>query len=423
MKKIIFLTSLILLTSLTFAQTNKRVSAFNYLKDGDLDLAKTAIDKCVVHPKTIHDARAWLYYGQIYHAIAVSKDKAYMNLDEKPEIKAYDGYKKAILYNFKDESYWNLDIDNNQMDMIKFAKALMDPNTKYVDQGIVLDVIRNRYPVLSNVLVNKGLKEYQENKNYKGALELFERSLFTSTMVNKVDTQAVYFCALAAVKAKETDKAIEYYKVLSELAYGQNEVDKANNYYFLAKQYLAKNDTANYIKTIGKGIEKYPNSSSNLVVEMINFYLAKGMQKEALEYLDKGIQASPTNASLYYAKGSIYDTDSLLQDKDKAIEAYKKAVEIDTNHFDAYYNMGAIYYNKAAAKIEEANNVDPDDFKKYKAVKAEANVFFKQALPYLEKAHKINPKDMPTMQSLKLIYYRTGELEKSEAMKKEMEGK
>ena len=74
MKKIIFLTSLILLTSLTFAQTNKRVSAFNYLKDGDLDLAKTAIDKCVVHPKTIHDARAWLYYGQIYHAIAVSKD-------------------------------------------------------------------------------------------------------------------------------------------------------------------------------------------------------------------------------------------------------------------------------------------------------------------------------------------------------------
>ena len=422
MRRIIVLVGLIGLISLSFAQTNKRVTAFNYLKDKEYDLAKEAIDKCVVHQKTATDAKAWLYYGQIYYGISTSKDKAYMNLDPNPELKSYKGYKNALLYNFKDKSFWTLDIENNQMDMIKFSKAVNNRETKYVDQMILMDVI-NGFSGLSNVLINKGLKEYQENKNYKSALELFEHSLFTAQMTGKIDTQAVYFCALAAVKAKDADKAIDYYKVLAKLGYGKKEVDKANNYYFLAKQYLIKNDTAKYVKTISKGIEKYPNSSSNLVVEMINFYLAKGMQKEALEYLDKGIAASPTNASLYYARGSIYDTDSLLQDKDKALEAYKKTVEIDPNHFDAYYNMGAIYYNKAAAKIEEANNVDPDDFKKYKAVKAEADVFFKQALPYLEKAHEINPKDMPTMQSLKLIYYRTGELEKSEAMKKEMEGK
>lgn len=422
MKKIIFLSALVLFTSLTFAQTNKRVSAFNYLKDKEYDLAKENIDKCVVHTKTMHDAKAWLYYGQIYYGIATSKDKAYMSLDPNPELKSYKGYKNALMYNFIDKSFWNLDIENNQMDMIKFQKAVNNRDTKYVDQMILMDVI-NGFSGLSNALVNKGLKEYQENKNYESALDLFEHSLFTGQMTGKIDTQAVYFCALAAVKANKTDKAIEYYDALSEMDYGEKEVDKANNYYFLAKQYLAKNDTAKYVKTISKGIEKYPNSSTNLVVEMINFYLGKGMQKEALAYLDKGIAASPTNASLYYAKGSIYDTDSLLQDKDKAIEAYLKTVEIDSTHFDAYYNMGAIYYNKAAAKNDEANDVDPDNFKKYKAVKAEANVFFKQALPYLEKAHAINPKDIATMQSLKLIYYRLGDLEKSEAMKAKMEGK
>lgn len=422
MKKILFLSALVLFSSITFAQKNRRVTAFNYLKDKEYDMAKENIDKCVVHPKTMTDAKAWLYYGQIYYGIAISKDKAYMNLDKDPEIKSFKGYKNALMYNFIDKSFWDLDIEHNQMDMIKFSKALNNRDTKYVDQMILMDVI-NGFSGLSNAMVNRGLKEYQENKNYSKALELFEHSLFTSQVSGRVDTQAVYFCALASVKAKETDKAIQYYEVLTKMDYGATETDKSNNYYFLAKQYLAKNDTVKYVKTISDGIEKYPNSSSNLVVEMINFYLAKNMQKEALEYLDKGIVAAPTNASLYYAKGTIYDTDSLLQDKDKALAAYQKTIEIDSNHFDAYYNIGAIYYNKAAAKNDEANNVDPDDFKKYKAVKAEANVFFKQALPFLERAHKINTKDMATMQSLKLIYYRLGDLDKSEAMKKEMGGK
>ena len=421
MKKILFLAVLVLLTSLTFAQTKNRVSAFNHKKHGDLDLAKEAIDKCVVHSKTDHDAKAWLYYGQIYYGIATSTDKAYMSLDSDPELKSYKGYKNALMFNFIDESFWTLDIENNQMDMIKFSKAVNNRDTKYVDQMILMDVI-NGFSGLSNVLVNKGLKLYKA-KDYKGALDLFEHSLFTGQMTGKVDTQAVYFCALASVKSKDTDKAIQYYKVLTDMAYGETETDKANNYYFLAKQYLVKNDTVKFVKNIEKGIKKYPNGSSGLVVEMINYYLANDKQKEALEYLEKGIAADPTNASLHYAKGTIYDTDSLMQDKDKALLAYQKTVELDSTNFDAYYNMGAIYYNKGAAKNDEANDVDPDDFKKYKAVKKEADVFFKQALPYLEKAHSINPKDMATMQSLKLIYYRTGDLEKSNAMKAEIEGK
>jgi len=422
MKKIFFLAGFVLLASLAYTQPNKRVSAFNYKKDGDLDLAKEAIDKCVVHPKTIHDAKAWLYYGQIYYGIATSTDKAYMNLDSAPELKSYTGYKNALLYNFKDESFWTLDIENNQMDMIKFQKAVNDRNTKYVDQMILMDVI-NGFSGLSNALINKGLKKYQEEKDYASALELFEHSLFTSQMVGKIDTQAVYFCALAAVKAKESDKAIEYYKVLAEVGYGSTEADKANNYYFLAKQYLSKGDTVKFVKTVSEGIDKYPKGSGNLAVEMINFYLANNMKKEALEYLDKGIETTPNNPTLYLVKGNIYNTDSVLHDNKKAIESYEKAISIDSTQFDAYYNIAAIYIEEGAAKKKEANDVDPDNFKKYKMVKAEADKLYKKAIPYLEKAHEINPKDMAVMQSLKQIYYRAGELEKSEAIKKEMEGK
>ncbi len=422
MKRFTFLTVLLLSVTFLSAQTSKRVSAYNYLKDGELDLAKENIDKCVLHAKTAKDARAWLYYGQIYHSIAISKDKLFSKLDADAEIKAYEGYKKAILYNFKDESLHSLDIDNNQMDMIKFAKALYNQDTKYVDQKIVMDVLRNRYPALSNALVNKGLKEYQETHNYKKALDLFERSLFTSQMVSKSDTQAVYFCALAAVKAKETDKAINYYKALTEVAYGKTNVDKANNYYFLAQQYLEKKDTAKYVSTLEEGIQKYPKSSSSLLVQMINYYnIIKKDSKAALAYLDKAIESSPNDENLYFNKGLIYDTDSTVRNVDEAVKAYNKALEINPKHFDSYYGLGAVYYNLAAEKIEEANQVDPDDFKKYKAVKSEADKLFKQSLPYLEKAHELNDKDLPTIQSLKLIYYRLGMLEKSDEMKAKLQ--
>ncbi len=419
MKKFTVLTVLILWSTFMFSQKLQRVSAYNYLKHDELDLAKEAIDKCVQHPKTEKDARAWLYYGQIYHSIAISKNKLFSKLDNDAEVKAYDGYKKAILYNFKDESLHNLDIDNNEMDMIKFAKALMNRDTKFVDQRIVTDVLRNRYPALSNALVNKGLKEYQETKNYKKALDLFERSLFTSQMVSKQDTQAVYFCALAAVKAGDSDKAITYYKVLSEVGYGEKEVDKANNYYFLAQEYLNKKDTAKYVSTLEAGIKKYPKSSSNLLVQMINYYnIIKKEPKAALDYLNKAIENSPTNEDLYYTKGLIYDTDPTLKNTDEAIKAYNKAIEINPNHFNSYYGLGALYYNSGAEKNDEANKVDPEDFDTYNKIKAQSDELFKKALPFLEKAHELNAQDRPTIQSLKLIYYRLGNMEKSNEMKK-----
>jgi len=42
---------------------------------------------------------------------------------------------------------------------------------------------------------------------------------------------------------------------------------------------------------------------------------------------------------------------------------------------------------------------------------------FKQSLPFLEKAHSINKTDINTLNALKEIYAKTGDFEKSNAMK------
>jgi len=81
--------------------------------------------------------------------------------------------------------------------------------------------------------------------------------------------------------------------------------------------------------------------------------------------------------------------------------------------------MGALYFNEGAEMLNKANDINDD--KKYKEAKAKAEDKLKLSIPYLEKAHQIDPKDMPTMESLKNAYYRLGMLDKNEAIKKEID--
>ena len=490
-----------------------RVSSLNYLKYGELDKAKETNDFCITCEKGKTDPRVWWYRGQIYQTIHTSKD--FKKLDPDAADKAFDAYKSAILFNFLDPSLQNLDIVNKPADQIKFITALNDLKTKYVDEELLMDIIQNQFPALANIFVNKGVEEYQTNKNYDKAYKYFSNSLFVSGMAMKVDTPVIYYAALAAQKSQKYDEAIELFKVLSKLEYGKDDKEKANNYYFLADTYRSKNDTTKFLETLKKGIEKYPSSNS-LVVELINHYLtvnatsfkvtytdasgtnvesdgantwektiqvkkgavvslsakvSKGndikvqiyakdklakeavgsgancsantsatldadgkvrfvvttpaaniladkSSKYALDYLELATKNNPQNATLWFAKGSLFDAN--MKDTVKAVDCYKKAIEIDPKYFDANYNLGALYFNHGADIMTKANALPQDKAKEYDDLKVKANAEFNLSLPYLEKAHELNSQDIPTMESLKNIYYRLEMMEKMEDMKKQL---
>ena len=69
--------------------------------------------------------------------------------------------------------------------------------------------------------------------------------------------------------------------------------------------------------------------------------------------------------------------------------------------------------------LNDANNILDDA--KYKAAKEEAETELKAALPFLEKAHAIDPTDIQTMSSLKVIYARTNQMDKFDAIKEKLE--
>lgn len=376
MKKYILIISLGISTILN-AQNKNVVSAYNYLKYGELDKAKEAIDAASTHEQTSAMSKTWFYRGNVYLAIFASKEDKYKNLHPDALGEAYNSYLKAYDYDTKK-------IDINELNQA-FA-SLVPP------------------------MFSKGVEHYNAKK-WEDAISTFERCILINKKFGHIDTLAYFNTALAAERAGSKDtvfdafdeKAISYYKQCLNLGYGGAKV-----YANVSDVYKKALKEAEALQAIKEGRTKYPNDQ-DLITAEINYYLNKGMFDEALGNLGLAIQNDPQNPTFYFARGSIYDQ---KKDLEKAETDYKKAIELKADYFDAYYNLGALYFNNGAEIYNQANDLPLKEIKKAEELRAKATEKFNLALPYLEKAHELNPKDRNTMVSLKQLYVRTNQTDK-----------
>ncbi len=416
MKRLGFLLLAVITVSSVFAQKREVLNTWSYLKDDYLDDAYKSINKAVEHNQTKTWYKTWWYYGQTYQALATTDNKKYQSLCDDCSDKAFDGYLKALKYNFADEELKNLDLEKDA-DVMKFFQALNNKDTKIEDQKATMDILMTRLPALANGFVNDGVNAFQ-NKDFKNALEKFEKSLTISTLAMKVDTPVFYYASLAALNAKEWEKVVAYNTVLNQFGYGKTNEEKAAVVQSLGMGLLNTGDTAKFISVMEDGMEKYPKNSQALVIDMYNFYLDSDKEK-ALTYISKAIENNPENAQYYVIRGTLYE------ETKKAVKAkaeYAKALELEPENFDANYSMGAYFYNSAADTLEWANNnIPPTDMTGYDKVKKAADGLFKEAVPFLEKAQTLQGENIVLLQTLKTIYYRTGDLEKHDAVKAKLD--
>lgn len=364
-----------------FAQKGKVTAALSYQKEGDLERAVRAIDETVDanNPKaesSVNWANAWDARGDIYQAVAKSNDPKIKSLSADPIKVAYDSYMKAI----------QLDEKN------KLGKSMQIKLT-----------------VFAADLQNKAIEAYNA-ENYEKAMNLFEQVLeiektpaYKGDDMAAIDTSLIYNIGLTAEKAKLWDKAIKYYKDAAQYKYGG-----AATYRDIFKVYIQKNDSANALATLKDGLNIYEGSNV-LLPEVINIYIAKKEAAEAMKYLDMAIQKEASNPSYYFAKGYLYEK---MEKIDDAIKSYEKAIALKNDYFDAYYNIGVLIFNEGVKQWDVAIAVPSNQTAKYEEEKAKADVEFKKALPYMEKASEINPTDKATLESLKTIYYRLNMMDK-----------
>ncbi|MBN1338513.1 MAG: hypothetical protein JXA03_04270 [Bacteroidales bacterium] len=390
------------------AQNANRTSAFNYHRNGKLDKAKEYIDKATQHEQTINDARTWYYAGNIYLDIYRSQDEKFRNLDKDALNKAYNAYDKSISLDEKNEYY------------AEIVPRILLCAEEFFNSGA------NRF--------NKGL-EFKNSGNasdlplakleFDAAVPKFEKAIAIYSKVGNVDTVAHYYTAFALEQAGDSARAKVYFeKLVYELNYKQAAV-----YHSLFNIYYKyENDTVKALNIVLEGRKIYPGDLA-LMYDETNIYLGRNEEDKALQNLNVAMELDKTNPTIYFAAGSIIDkqivsdttkTDDVRETAFKQAEdAYLKAIELNPEYFDAIYNLGALYYNKSLTYINAATRLPLEAVEEYNRMTNEYRNLMQKALPYLEKAHAIDPTDMSTMIALKEIYVRLNMNEK----RKEIEEK
>jgi tetratricopeptide (TPR) repeat protein len=389
MKKTLILLSFILLAFATYAQKGKVSSALNFKDTGKLDNALEAIDEAIdaSNPKTkssITWPRTWEVRGEIFQAIAQSKDANVKKLAADPLTEALKSYKKA------------LELD---------------------DKGRFTKSVKIKLTLLTNDLTNQAVESFNA-ENYERALLSFEQILelqeipiIKADNPEGIDTIIVFNAGLAAFSAENYEKAIKYYGEAAK--YGYNE---GRTYQLLSKSHLENKDTANALIALQDGFQKYP-SDNGVLVELINIYINSGKTNDAMKYLSLAIEQDPENSTYYFAQGSLYDQ---VGEQEKSIQSYEKAIKVNPEYYDAHYNLGALFYNNGVKQIEIAVKVPSNENARYEEELKKADEWFEKALPLMEKCRELKPDDPYALESLRNLYYRLKMMDKYEEIMKLM---
>jgi tetratricopeptide (TPR) repeat protein len=347
-------------------------SAYNADKSGDYAKAAEYIEKALTNSKAVAKEKTWRYRGKIY-----------LNIAQSEELKGL--YPDALTTSFES---------------LKTALEIQ-PSGGYSDDCKVM------MGHVQTVAMDAGITMFTE-EDFIHAAGQFSLSKDISAYFDVVDTLAIWNVALCHDKAGEWQKAVDGYSVCAGMGY-----QEPNVHLFIANLQQVNDDIEGALVTLEAALVKFPTEQS-LLIEQLNIYLRDGRFEEAESNLKKAAANDPENEVLWFSLGSVYDNLSRI---DEAESAYKAALDRNADYFEANYNIGALYFNKAVAMINDANTIPPNQVTKYKAAKAEADLVFDQALPYLEKAYALNPEDKETMRSLKDIYIRQGNDDKYNEMK------
>jgi tetratricopeptide (TPR) repeat protein len=333
-------------------------------------MAKTEIDKSIAHVDTQNDPKTLFYKGLIYLAVAdysAKKDADFVQFDAEKTI---------------DEALASFKAHVTKVE--KGSKADKSDEIRIMIYG-------SRFN-----LFEQGLKYYNKNK-YDSAQVIFEGCVKLYDVINEFDTVSAFNAGLCGELQEKWDVAEKYYSLCVKAGY--NGADMIVRYSNILME-INKDEEA--IKVIQQGRAKYPKDNG-LVIQEFNYYLKKGDNESAEKALNTAIKNNPRDPILYFNAGAIYGD---LKKFDQAEQAYKKAIELDPKYFDAYFNLGAMYYNQGADLYNLINDIKDNAI--YEKEKQRAADFFKQALPFLEKARELKPKDRDNLIMLRTIYGRLG---------------
>lgn len=377
MKKVFLLITVICISIASVAQKGKVTSALSFIEQGQLDKAKEAIDQAVANPKTANWFNTYFAQGRLCQEVYRTTEAKFKSLCPDPLSEAYKAYQKAL----------SLD-----------EKGALK---KRMITGMV-------YNNLAVDLYDQGSSQF-EAQDFTGALKTFETQIEVTESdiyAGAVDTGMYYNAGLAAFNSDNFSQAIKYFQICADMGY----LD-IRPHLQIYESMMGLNDTVKAEQYLMELPGKFPNDK-NVTLQLIDHFIKSNKPDDALKYIDQAKADDPQNSTLYFAAGILYLNNN---NYDKAIEELTKSIEMKADFYDAQYGLGAAYINKAADMFTKANEIM--DVNEYTKAIEQANAVYANALPYMEKAHELNPNDVDTMRRLQELYYRMKMTDKYQAIK------
>lgn len=341
--------------------------ALNQLNEGKLDEAKANIDAAIENEKMKVDGKTWYYRGLIYASIDTTSNEAFKSLDPNAFQVALDAFKKAEELS-KGKGYFTQD-------------AMGLPQTK-----------EQQMSFWANTHVNKGADLYQQEE-FESAAQSFEK---VSQILEK-DTLGHLYAGFASNAAENYDKAIEHFN-----AYIENGGTSSDPIKLLNNIYIQKGDKEKALEVIRKGKAKFPADPDFPKLE-IGALIELNRIDEAKTGLEEAIKNEPDNKILHFYLGYANQN---LGNIAEAKKNYEDALKLDGQYFEAQFYLARLMYQDAAVVKKQMADlgISAEDKKKRFELDKVLVEKLRVALPYWEKAEKINPNDQDVLDALYSIY-------------------
>lgn len=391
--------------------------------------------------------------GNTTESIAILKQSESLMTNADEEQKAQFQYLKGASYldlatKKVDESNNLLNAANAFVSMMAIEKKAGTSKYTNLAQASITD--------LNAQLINSAILD-GNRKNYK----LATQKLYATYELNPKDLEKLYYAASYAVNDKDYDTALKYYTILKN----ENYTGEGTGYYatsivsdqeeFFGNTPASKKDRDDKVKAklyIKPKDEKLESKKGEIYRNIALILVQQGKVEEAKKALADAVAANPDDTSLKLEEANLYlkledyatykrivsevlaknpnDADlvfnlGVIASKTNAEEAktyYKKAIEIDPNYVNAYLNLSILILDKEKPIIDEMNSLGTSekDNKRYEVLRKQRDDIFLEAMPYLEKAHKLDPKNEDVTTTLLNVYGALEMTDKRNALKASM---
>jgi len=403
--KYVLLASAFLISGVTFAQKDELKAAEKALKNDNPSEAKATLEKAE---------------GLIANA---------------------DASQKAQFYFLKGNANLELakkkvDTDNSLLNAAKAYTQLLEVEkasnkSKYTKEAEV------SLTSVKGELVNSAVKDNQEKRYKQGAEKLYQTYL-----LNKKDTVYLFYAASSAVNGADYDVALKHYDELKKLNYSGKATiytaksklnDEVQNFANMAERdravklgthdtpkteiepskrgeiyknialiYNSKGDVAAAKKAVSEARVANPDDIS-LVMTEADLALKTNDLEGYKKLITQVIEKTPNDPTMFYNLGVI---SAQAKENAEAEKFYKKAIELDSKYTNAYLNLAVLKLESDGPLVKEMNSLGQSakENKRYDELKAKREGIFKGTLPYLEKAHELDPENADVSKTLLNVY-------------------